>query len=320
MLSKTHILFIFGAIATLLGVLAAQPEPDVSRPDNSLRIGFPPWIAFDVLLYAQHAGLFEDQGLEVELIRFDESSDVIRAVMEGSVDLGCFGIGTVACNHDGTPLDIVLITNVSSGADGIVAARGIESVSDLRGKRVGCKMRAINRLVLAEALEHHGLSFDDVTIVDLSNTAATQQFLDGSIDAAVLWEPGLSDVAATSGGGVIHRTSDLDSLVIDAIVARSECASSRTTEIEAVRTVWFEVLRTIDDRPEVVFGVVADTLGQNPVDLQRAWSGLRPGDRAMNERFLADGFQDTLAEISAKLGMPVPAPVGVFQASTPEAD
>lgn len=313
MLTKTRILLIIGAIATLLATLAAQPGPDLSRRDGSIRIGFPPWIGFDIILYAERTGLFERHGLDVELIRFDESSDVARALMEGSVELGFTSLGTLVCNHDGTPLDVVLVTNTSSGADGIAAAHGVHTVPDLRGLRVGCKMDAINRLVLAEALEHHGLTLDDVTIVDLSNDAASTQLRQGRIDAAVLWEPKLTVLADEIGGSVIHRTSDLESLVLDVLLARSAFASSNSDEIERVRAVWFDLLDAVEREPDAVFGVCAESLQQPPEGFARAWTGIRPCDRALNARLLGDGFDRTLRDIAAKLDLPAPTPVGAFQ-------
>ena len=313
MLTKARILVVIGAVAALLVALAVQPEPASARGERPIRIGFPPWIGYDVIVYADRAGLFEKHGLDVELIRFDETSDVARALMEGSLEFGFTGLGTVVCNHDGTPLDVVLITNISNGADGIVAAPGIDNVRDLRGRVVACKMHAINRLILAEALEHHGMSIDDISVVDLCNTAATERVVAGEVEAAILWDPSLSAVAEQIGGGVIHRTSDLDSLVIDSLFTRSDFASSNADEVRRVREAWFDLIAAIESDPDAVFAVCSEVLRQQPEDFARSWGGIRPGDRAVNERILGDGFDELLADIARMLDLPVPAPVGVFR-------
>lgn len=312
MLTKTRILFALGAIATLLVGLALQPEPDASQRRGAMRIDFPPWIGYDVIVYADRAGLFERHGLDVELIRFDETSDVARALMEGALEFGFTGLGTVICNHDGTPLDVVLVTNISSGADGIIAIDGIQSVSDLRDRRIGCKMNAINRLILVEALEHHGLTLGDVRIVDVSNAAASHQLSEGRIDAAVLWEPALSTLADKLGASVIHRTSDVDSLVIDTLLARSDFASTHADEVARVRAVWFELIEAIRHDPDSVFGVCAEVLQQRPDEMARAWTGIRPGDPELNAKILGDDFDRVLRDTASKLDMPVPSPLRVF--------
>lgn len=306
MLSKSRIIHV--VLALLFVVLAVFLLPSVSKgaADRPLRIGYPPWIGYDILIHAERTGMFERHGVDVELIRFEETSDVARAVMSGGLDAGFTGLGTLLSNHDGTPMEVVLFTNISNGADGIVARRGIDSVVDLRGMRVGFKLRATNRLILAEALAHHGMTIDDITVVDVSNTGAERMLANGSIDAAVIWEPDLTELAESIGGKVIHRTSDLESVVLDTMVARSELVSERSEDFERVRDVWFELLEEIDEDPESVFETVGAALREDPARLQQYWGGLIPAERSLNRRLLGELFEKNLGSVSKLMRQPRP--------------
>lgn len=304
--SKAQI--VVAAMALLALVLASLflPADTNAATQRTIRIGFPSWIGFDILLHAQDSGLFEKHGLDVELIQFDEASDVARAVMSGGLDAGYAGLATLVANHDGTPLEIVLFTNISNGADGIVARSGIDSVTDLKGLRVGCKFRATNRLILAEALEHHGLTLSDITLIDVSNDTAERMLEEGSIDAAVLWEPDLSEIADRIGGTVIHRTSDLDSSVLDTLVVRADHAAASPDTVEAFQAVWFDLLDEIERHPEPVFRTVSQKL-DTPVDqLAALWTGIRPGDRRINRLLLGESFESKLQSIARMMGEPMP--------------
>ncbi len=45
----------------------------------------------------------------------------------------------------------VMVTNISAGSDGIVAQPGIQSISDLQGKKIGAKLGTVSHLILLEA-------------------------------------------------------------------------------------------------------------------------------------------------------------------------
>ena len=107
-----------------------------------LKIGITSWPGFDIILYAETAGIFKKRGLEVELVRFENQQDSARAVMRGSLD------GTFTSFWDVVQVDsgedqpeVLLVTNISAGADGIVSQGNIKKVEDLRGKKNWCKVK-----------------------------------------------------------------------------------------------------------------------------------------------------------------------------------
>ncbi|MFU8828999.1 MAG: ABC transporter substrate-binding protein, partial [Phycisphaerales bacterium] len=166
-LPKTIILMFLLLIAVAFGA-TFFPVPSDTNNSQPLRIGFSQLVGYDIAIYAQESGLFQQHGLNIELIRFDESNDVARAVLRGQLDAGFTNFGRAMLFDDGTPVHVVLATDISHGGDGIVARAGIQSVHDLVGKRIGCKRRAVNQIILAEALQAHGYSLADVEQVDVT--------------------------------------------------------------------------------------------------------------------------------------------------------
>ena len=78
----------------------------------------------------------------------------------------------------------------------------IQTIADLRGKKVAYNKASISQYLLTKALESEGLSIDDVQSVYLVPSDASIAFSQGEVDAWVVWDPYFS-VAAANGGRVL---------------------------------------------------------------------------------------------------------------------
>ena len=93
----------------------------------------------------------------------------------------------------GKEFQYVLALDDSAGGDGIVARKEIKSVRDLRGKRVAVQEGSVSQFFLNVLLRDAGLSEKDVRIVNMKPGDAGAAFVAGRVDAAVTWEPWLSN-------------------------------------------------------------------------------------------------------------------------------
>lgn len=268
-----------------------------------LRVGLNSWPGFDVALYAQEAGLFEQRGLDVEFVRFDVAQDTVRAILRGSLDVAFANLWEVmqADPAEETPA-YLMVTNISYGSDGIVSQSALPSVEDLRGKKIGAKLGTVSHLILLEALNLHQVSPQDVEIVDVSNETAENMMRDGTLDAAVLWQPSLGEIAEAINGNIVFTTKDVDSYVIDGLVSRSSYISSHQEELTQFMLAWFDLMQAVETKPDEVFESVGRQLGQSPEAFASDFSGLLKGDIAMNEEmFKPQGRLETTKEDIVRL-------------------
>ena len=219
-----------------------------------MRVGMNSWPGYSIALYAKEAKLFEKRGLNVELIRFNNQQDNIRATIRGAQDMSfvpLWEVMQVDSNND-KPV-IVLVADISAGSDGIVARAGIESVKDLKGKKVGVKLSTVTHLILLEALKFQQLKPEDVEIQDVSNERGLELLKAGKLDAAVVWEPSLSKTAKQIGGKVIFTTKDVDSLVIDSLVTGANTIKSNQESVTKFIMAWFDAIHAVNTIPDQVF-------------------------------------------------------------------
>lgn len=289
------------ALAFTLTLAMSLPGCSINQTTKlqPLKVGIVAWPGFDVILYAQSEELFKKRGLDVQLVRFENPQDVARAVLRGALDATFTSLWDAMQVDPGNDKPVfLLVTNVSHGADGIVAQPGIESIAALRGKRVGAKLSSVNHLILLEALALHGIPPEEVNIVDISNETASQFMRTGQIDAAVLWEPLLGATAQSMNGNILHTTKDLDSLVLDGLMTRSEVLKAKSAELTAFVSTWFDVMHAVDTTPDKVFAAVGEALEQSSESFASDYAGLKKGDIAMQEQMFQ---QKRLKVISQKL-------------------
>ena len=258
---------------------------------KTFRVGIINWPGYDIVLYAQEAELFKNRGLEVKLVRFQNNLDAARAMLRGSIDASFGTLWEVQQLDPGNDKPVfVLVTNISSGSDGIVTQSNLKSVKDLKGKKIAVKLGTVNHLILLEALKLHNLKPTDVEIDNISNQAAADKMSTGLLDGAVIWEPLLSNTAQNIQGNIVYTTKELDSLVIDGLVTRSETIRNKQEELTRFMLAWFDLMEAVEKKPDEVFEIVSQKLDQTPESFASDYAGLKKGDIAMNQRmFKAQG-------------------------------
>ncbi len=312
--------------AFAIAVISLFGRFDAVTKHDRFSIAFGPWPGFDVLALAdddtfsdaQGRTIMERHGERVHLVRLSSQFDATRAVSRGDVDAAFTSVSDLALNPAASDdLVIVLITNVSDGADGLIARAGFDRLADLRGRTIGAKRGAIDELILAEALASASppLKLEDVTVRDGANEVVAEWFLEGHVDAAALWEPTLSDLVERVDGKVLYRTSAEHTLVIDCMVVRRETLERERDRVEALIAAWFDVQALVRERPDEAFAAIGTTLGCDGADFAAAFAGLRPGDERLNERLLVrGGLSERLDALAAGLrDMGVEATPSCFQ-------
>ena len=222
-----------------LGHWGCQPTNQITN----LRIGINDWIGYAIALYAQKTGIMEKRGLQIDLIEFVNLQDATRAMLQGSLDATFSTIWDLMSTSvtSAQPV-ILLVTNVSHGSDGIVARSPLKSMEDLPGKRVGVKLGTVNELILLEALKLHKISPKTIKMVDISNEIAANELRNNKIDAAVMWQPLLSEIAQEIQGSIIYTTKEQDSLVVDILATTNQTFQAKKAAFGQFIWAWFDTM------------------------------------------------------------------------------
>lgn len=222
---------------------------------DRLRVGHDLWIGFSGVFLAKELGYFEDEGLEVDMRGFPGPGDSIPPVISGDLDITLTTLHNLAlmAGQDAAPLSAIYFLDASYGGDAIVAKEGIESVKDLKGKNVAVTRNEANHMLLILALESVGMSESDVRIVNMSADNAGAAFLSGRVDAAVTWEPWVSQAENLEGATVIFSTRDAPDTILNTITVHRDTLETSSRQLEGfVRAVDRGVKYLESDREKAV--------------------------------------------------------------------
>jgi ABC-type nitrate/sulfonate/bicarbonate transport system substrate-binding protein len=158
-------------------------------------------------------GIFERRGFAVEWRFIGKSMDRLNAISSGEAQFASLGeIAMLSAMAQGNERFYwVGNQDIAPGFEGLVARPGIAGIEDLRGKRVGFPFGSSVELTCRMLLRQQGLDPDaDVRLVNLEVGDVPAVFRAGNVDAALIWEPGFSQLKAVEGAKVLGMDTDTE--------------------------------------------------------------------------------------------------------------
>jgi len=193
---------------------AAEPE-EVEETEELVGVptviyGGAAWLGHYPTIVGMEAGTFEDQGIRVSFQQFGTSAGRMGALAAGQIDVASSGsigaMGLMAAGHT----DFYAIGTQDSYAtlEGIVAPTEIETVEDLEGKQIAVTFASSAHNLLIDILAQHGLTQDDVELINLSVYDMITAMRSEEIDAAVAWTPAFEQLNELEGTHVLATSAD----------------------------------------------------------------------------------------------------------------
>jgi len=255
-------------------------------PETPLGVGANVWPGYEPLYLARERG-YLDTGA-IHPVEYLSASQVHRALANGTIDVAALTLDEALRAAVEIPgLRVFLVADVSAGGDAIIARPGVEDLADLAGRRVGVEDTALGAYFLALALERAGLEPGEVEPVPLRINEHEAAFREGTIDAAVTFEPVRSRLMK-AGGRVLFDSRQTPDRIVDVLVTTESVLAERETAITGLVTAWFRARADLlDPEDKAARDFVARREGLDPAELTAALTGLDFPDRAANRRLLA---------------------------------
>ncbi|MBZ4021738.1 taurine ABC transporter substrate-binding protein [Rhodobacter sp. TJ_12] len=139
----------------------------------------------------------EAMGYEIEWRKFGSGTEVIAAMASGDVKLAALGSSPFAIGaSQGVPAQLFMLSGVIGTAESLIArdGAGIESLEDLKGKRVAVPVGSTAHFSLVGALAHAGIAEGDLTILNMPPDQIVAAWSQDAIDAAFIWDPAQSSL------------------------------------------------------------------------------------------------------------------------------
>ncbi|HKP66371.1 MAG TPA: ABC transporter substrate-binding protein [Casimicrobiaceae bacterium] len=279
------------AVAVVLGGCMRGPEP-------ALRIGTNVWIGSEPLYLARELGRLDPQ--TVQLVEYPSASEVLRAFRNQAIDGMVISLDELfALAVDGLQPRVILVVDVSNGADVVVGRSGMRTMRDLEGKSVAVESGALGAFVLSRALALNGMQAADVNVVHLESNEQPAAFEKGEIDGAVTFDPYRAQFLK-AGGRALFDSTQIPGEIVDLLAVRASVIDNEPQAIQALLTGWFGAIDYMNRDPIDAakrMGIRQQTSGEQFREAQR---GLHVPTREENLRMLG-GAQPELAVTGRRL-------------------
>jgi len=139
-------------------------------------------------------------GWDIEWRKFSSGTDVIAAMAAGDLDVAELGSSPLAiAASQGVELQLFMLAQVIGEAESLIVrdGSGIESLADIKGKRIAVPVGSTAHFSLMGAIQQAGLSESDVNIINMPPDQIAAAWSQGSIDGAFIWQPVQSEILKT---------------------------------------------------------------------------------------------------------------------------
>ena len=245
------------------------------------------------------ASLFKKKyGLDVEFVLIEDPAKKFAAFVNGDVDVMWDTVDSWANESSrlaerGMRAKSILQEDWSRGGDGIVSLKGINSIEDLKGKKIATTQFTPSHFLLLYLLSQSGLSPADRADIEKNLVftpvapLAAAAFKAKRVDAAVTWEPDLSGAVAArpDDAHVLVSTTAATNVIADTLIARQQIVDEAPKTLGDFVAGWFDGISAMKEDPEGTNRLIAKELKLTPEDVSGMLSGLKITPFADNAMF-----------------------------------
>ncbi len=155
---------------------------------------------------------FQSEGIEIKWVDFQFGPPLLEAINVGSVDFGYVGdTPPIFAQAANARIRYVAAVKQEGNTQAIIvrADSPIQTLADLKGKRIAFGKGSSAHNLLVAALEKAGLSWSDIMPAPLAPADATAAFIKGSVDAWSIWDPYLALAEIKENARVIVFDKDV---------------------------------------------------------------------------------------------------------------
>ena len=247
--------------AMLSAALVCAPVTVSAEEAKDVTMAFCTWTGYSPMFIAQEQGYFEEAGINMDIQVIEDESTYAALITTGNVQfLATAQDPNIKMYANGADSRFVLTMDASNGADGLVATGDIESLDDLAGKKLALDKSASSYYFFLTALaQGSSLTEDDIDVIDMGDTTeAGLAFMSGTVDAAIMWEPELSEALETvEGAHALVTSADYPDTILDSLVVNTKYAEENPEVVDAVAQAWYKAVDFMNENPEEAYEMMA---------------------------------------------------------------
>jgi len=246
-----------------------------SMNETPVKIAINQWSGYAYAFIAEEKGFFEKNNVKVELVFDKEYFPSQKKYKNGEVD-GIFEVfsDTIFHNSEGIKTKIVYIIDYSNEGDVIVGKSSLNSLADLKGKKVGVDgINSFSHLFVLSDLEKAGVKEGEVQFENVPAQQVLDALEQGKIDAGHTWEP-IKSAALAKGYKQLGKAGDILGILTDVLAFNDKIIEERPEDIQAIVKSMLEAKEFLDKNPEEAIKIMAEKEEMTEEEIKSGINGI----------------------------------------------
>jgi len=243
------------------------------------------WVGYEPLFMARDLGWLDAS--QATLLETRSAFDSIAALQAGTVQAAALTLDEMlGARATGLALSVVMVFNVSMGADMLLVRPGITQLAQLKGLRVGYEASSVSEVMLAEILKLAGLSRQDVTLQKIGVGEQVEAWQRRAADAFISYEP-VATQLLSQGLTRLFDSRQIPMTIVDVLAVRSDALDhAHDKALKHLVATHFRALDHFTHNPQDSAHRIAGHLNLPAAGVLAAFRGLMLPRVAENHRLL----------------------------------
>ncbi|HEY9100571.1 NrtA/SsuA/CpmA family ABC transporter substrate-binding protein [Chitinimonas sp.] len=265
--------------ALLAGHFLWNPQASPTLPPVQITIATNVGYAASCPVIAAKAkGYFADQGIAITIQPQTSGKASMEALLQDKAALATVAdIPVMFAGLNRQPVSVIATVFRTEKDHGIVGRkdRGINTLGDLKGKRIGATLNTSGHFALNALLNRQKLAPSDVTIQNYTPAELAPALLNGEVDAIATWEPILdTSLKELGNNGTAFYGQDVYTSLYN-IAGKRDYITGNPELIKKVLHALSRGTRLCSEAPEEARTLLAAETKSDPAKMKAAWSSYR---------------------------------------------
>lgn len=264
-------------LLVLLGLtVSCQPvDPHV------LKIGSNNWLGYQPFFAAQSLNYWDHQ--EVNVVELGSTTEVIRALYNGGLDGATLTLDElITVLGQGRNVKVLMVIDISYGGDTVIATPDVESINDLKGKRVAVENTALGAVMLDALLTKAELKLDNIEVIPTTYDRHEHVLKTGQSDAVITFEPVKTKLLA-EGYRELFNSRQMPGEIVDVLVVSDEAYEKYPERISQLMKGFFKARNLIMAKDTTVLASMGKRTGLDTAAVAMGYEQLKLPDLEENK-------------------------------------
>lgn len=292
-----RIIAVLPVIILVLCVVTEFPDEVTAADKRPIKIGYDLWPGYAALAIANEKGYFAEEGLDLKIIEYSDYLEGWTDFVNNDLD-GHFGVftDTLVKHSEGVDIKAVFFTDASYGGDVIVAKKEIQTIDDLKGKKISViGINSFSHIWVLALLERNGLQEIDVQFANIDNPDVPKALASGEIDAGHTYGPYISE-AIKAGNHVLSgaTTKEVHGIIVDDLAFHSIIIKERPDDISKIIKALNRGVQFLQTNQRESYDIISKIFKMNIDDVEGYFKDAKIFDVENNKQLINKNTPDSI--------------------------